>query len=146
MKKLRAEKKKIIDEHSKKLLKAYSKIEESINRAVKDSNTTGGGDLSLWEMFKAGVSLKWQKSLKMNSEDRLEFAKMEFDRSKNVFDVMKNVIGTGYESVIKDIDKQLKIYETEMAEIEKELKTDQGNSRHKELKRTKDKLADRTFN
>ena len=50
---LTAEKERIINDHFKKVSEAYAKMEEDVNHAVKDSETSGSGDLSVLKLFKA---------------------------------------------------------------------------------------------
>ena len=140
---LTAEKERIINDHFKKVSEAYAKMEEAVDRAVKDSETSGSGDVSLLKVFKAAVKLKWEKSLKMDSKERLEFAKMEFDARKDAFNEIKDILKTSRESMLRDIDEQMEISRKAIAEIDEELKTEEDESERGELIRRKDEHTDR---
>jgi hypothetical protein len=140
---LTMDKERILNEQVEKLTNAYTKMEDSVNRALKDSETSGSGDVSLLKVFKATVKLKWEKSLKMESKERLEFAKLEFDARRDAFNEIKEILKTSRESLIKDIDEQMEIARKAMEEIDKELKDVVDDAERKELIRTKEEHAAR---
>src|SRR5215216_1888091 len=142
MYKLTKEKERIVNDHFRKVLEAYAKMEEAVNRAVKDSEESGAGDVSVLKLFKAAVELKWERSLKMDSKERLEFAKKEFDARQDAFNEIKNILRTGRDSLLNDLDEQIEISRRAMVEIEEQLKTEEDDSKREGLIRTKDEHID----
>ena len=79
----------------------------------------------------------------MDSKERLEFAKMEFDARRDAFNEIKEILRSGRESLLEDIDEQMEVSRKSIAEIDEQLKTVEDDSERGELIRRKDEQADR---
>jgi Skp family chaperone for outer membrane proteins len=65
------------------------------------------------------TNISSESTLGMNSEDRLEYAKLYFQNAKEI----RTTISESYGSLLKDVDEQLSIMEEEIKQIDEKLKS-----------------------
>ena len=146
MRELTREKKRLIDDHYEKIMQAYNVMAKATENTLKDPEKVGKGNLSVLKIFRSAVEVKTKKSSKLDSDAKAEFAKLDYERSQEVFNEVKKVLRSGTDSLINDIDNQMEIIRKEIEEIDEELKTADVDTT-RELLRRKDELLGikRTF-
>jgi hypothetical protein len=112
----------------------------SSNSGLKERGTKAAGSFSVFERFKAMFSLSTDKGLRMNSEQRLQLAKLYFDLQRdNIKEIMKDR-REGYHSLLGGINDQIKKAKGELRRIERELEHVNDPKRKKDLEEQQDNV------
>ncbi len=130
----------IIEKHQMRLDNIESEIRKLMDSSMRDKKTNINGGIVLGLLIpKANVQFSKEDSLGMESNDRLEYAKMWFEDLKATRESIVN--DPGYKSMMKDVDDQMELYRKELANIDEEIKKyekmNEENEKYAELKRQK---------
>ncbi len=126
-------KQEIYQKHEDKLKEVNSEILNLMTNSIKDKNAKAGVnvDLGLLNSLKVMLQASSETSLGMDSHDRLEYSKLWFEQARFMVETMKS--DPGYQSVMKDIDEQMKLYQKEIDQIDEELNNVDNDEKRKKL-------------
>jgi hypothetical protein len=136
MKSLIDEKREIVEKHMDRLGKSYLEVLKLKERAVRDSRLDVNFSVGVLDKVKVLVDPKSERLLNMDPEQRIQYAAQWSEDAKTILDTLKN--HGGYESLLGDIDRQLKTYEKELVQINEELKKCDDEYRRKSLERERE--------
>lgn len=133
----------IVVKHQTRLDDIESEIRKLIDSSMRDNKTNINGGIVLGlSISKVNVQFSKENSLGMESNDRLEYAKMWFEDLKATRESIAN--DPGYKSMMKDVDDQMELYRKELANIDEEIKKyekmNEKNKEHAELKNKKGEI------
>lgn len=119
MKDLMKEKREIVDKHVGNLQKNCFQILNLKQKAVKDRK--GGIDFAaeVFSRVKGAFKFNNDELLNMDGAQRLEYAKQWSDDLRYVTETLKS--DEGYQSLLNDMDRQIKSCEDELKQLNEEL-------------------------
>lgn len=131
-------KEKIVREHVEALSRINGEILKLTGAAMRDTSTKAGGGLKVKGFLQGLLEFGRESGLKMESGDRLEYAKLWFQNAEN----MRRSLGNdpGYASLMKDIDAQLDLYRTELARLDKDLRNAEGEGAGRAIRDEQDRV------
>ena len=132
MKDLMEQKRKIVEKHMDRLERNFRKTLEIKERAVSDRALKGGLNLSVLNKVTASLNFDQNKLIGMDGGQRMEYAKQWSEDARSIVDILRN--DKGYESLLGDIDRQLKSAEEELKQINQELLKCEDDDRKELLK------------
>jgi len=132
LKDLMEQKRKIVEKHMDRLERNFRKTLEIKERAVSDRALKGGLNLSVLNKVTASLNFDQNKLIGMDGGQRMEYAKQWSEDARSIVDILRN--DKGYESLLGDIDRQLKSAEEELKQINQELLKCEDDDRKELLK------------
>jgi hypothetical protein len=126
---LERRKREIIDNHTEAMIQINDKLVQNIDTGLRDNIRGINFDLNAFDKVKALFNLSTDKGLKMNSEHRMELAKLYFELQKSNISIIMNDRTEGYESLLKSINDDIDIAKKRLAQIEVELRSADSDGR-----------------
>lgn len=126
---LEKRKQEIIDNHTQAMIEINNQLVQSIDNGLKDKSREGKFDLSAFDKIKALFHISFDKGLNMDSQQRLELAKLYFELQRNNISAIMTDRKEGYESLLKSINNDIEIAKKRLRQIEDELYTTDKHER-----------------
>ncbi len=105
-----------------------------IDGPLKDQKTSFKLQLDILQKFNlGGLEVNHESSNKMDGQQQLEYTKLFFENAKMMVGTLDSYTKKYYNSYIKTIDKQMKLYEDQLKVIDDELKKVDDEAKRKEL-------------
>jgi hypothetical protein len=111
----------IIDRHTQSMIEINEKLVGQIDNGLKERDLAMKASAGVFDKIKALFELSTAKGLKMDSEQRLELAKLYFGlQQSNIAEIMKDRT-EGYKTQLSDINEQITKAKERIAKIEDEV-------------------------
>ena len=131
---LEEKKEKIINNHTQEMLQINEKLVKLIDNGLKERVTDINANVNVLDQIKILFNMSTDKGLRMNSEQRLELARLYFDLQKTNIDSIMADRRQGYQSVLDDINDQITSAKEQLKKIKEELIRVDNSDREKSLK------------
>ena len=120
MRDLMEEKNELVRENMYNITKANNDTLNQLSNQMKDKKLNAGGEIGgLLNSIKAMANIGSESTLEMNSQDRVQYAKLWFQNAEQI----RTTMNEGYGFQLKDVDEQLSVVKEEIRQIEEKLKS-----------------------
>ena len=138
MKDLRTKKAEIVERHLERLSNKYIEVLKLKERAMKDSQFRAKIGAGVFDKIFGNLTLSKDNLLNMEEEKRLEYGKQWSQDASNLMDALRN--NSGFESLLNDFDRELRIWEKELKEINEELKDCEDEDKREKLESRRERV------
>jgi hypothetical protein len=145
MKDLDDARRKLIDDHFTKMLDLNDTILNHVDNAMRNSQASGKGEVSIFHKIKGAFSFKRDKILNIPPEDMLDYSKDYLKLAKRNFDTIIQSSDMDHTELLKDINHQIDLAQNELELIEKELAGVKDEPKKTWLQRKKQDMVDRSW-
>ena len=127
-------KEKIINNHMQGMIQVNEKLVKLIDNGLKERVTGIKVNVNVLDQIKMLFHMSTDKGLRMNSEQRLELARLYFDLQKTNIDAIMKDGRQGYQSLLADINDQITSAKEQLKKIKEELIKVDNLDRERSLK------------
>jgi hypothetical protein len=119
MRDLMEEKNGLVRENLNNITKANNDILNNLSNQMKEKKLNAGEVGGLFNSCKAITNIGSESTLEMNSQDKVQYAKLWFQNAEQIRTNMEE----GYRSQLEDVDEQLNVIKDEIGQGDKKLKS-----------------------
>ena len=118
MRELLEEKNGLVRENLNNITKANNDILNNLSNQMKERKLNAGEVGGLFNSCKAMANMGSESTLEMNSQDKVQYAKLWFQNAEQI----RTTLEVGYGSQLKDVDEQLSVIKEEIRQVDEKLK------------------------
>ena len=138
MKDLRAKKAEIVERHLERLSDKYIEVLKLKEHAMKDNKFKAGFGVGIFDKVFGNLHTNKDNLLNMTEKQRLQYGEQWSKDANNLLGALKN--HSGFESLLKDFNRELKIWEKELKDINTELKDCEDEDKRQKLEIRRDRI------